>query len=155
VAAKEPAPAVIEAARRLGPGLALDIACGAGRHAIWLHQKGWQVTAVDRDEAAIAELQQTFPQIDSRVVDLEQSPFRITPAGFDLIVCWLYLQRDLYPAIATGLRPGGMAALSVLLKGRFAAQPGELESHFPGWQILHQAGNERMAELVTIKPHQQ
>jgi SAM-dependent methyltransferase len=31
----------------LAPGLALDVASGEGRNAIWLADQGWQVTAVD------------------------------------------------------------------------------------------------------------
>ena len=31
----------------LPPGLALDLAAGEGRNAIWLAEQGWQVTAVD------------------------------------------------------------------------------------------------------------
>ena len=31
----------------LTPGLALDVACGEGRNALWLAARGWEVTAVD------------------------------------------------------------------------------------------------------------
>lgn len=31
----------------LTPGLALDVACGEGRNALWLAERGWDVTAVD------------------------------------------------------------------------------------------------------------
>jgi len=31
----------------LSPGRALDVACGEGRNALWLADRGWQVTAVD------------------------------------------------------------------------------------------------------------
>ena len=31
----------------LRPGLAVDVACGEGRNALWLADLGWQVTAVD------------------------------------------------------------------------------------------------------------
>lgn len=31
----------------LRPGLALDVACGEGRNALWLADRGWDVTAVD------------------------------------------------------------------------------------------------------------
>ena len=31
----------------LTPGLALDVACGEGRNALWLAECGWDVTAVD------------------------------------------------------------------------------------------------------------
>ena len=38
----------------LTPGRALDIGCGEGGDAIWLAQQGWQVTAVDFADAALA-----------------------------------------------------------------------------------------------------
>ena len=37
----------------LPAGRALDLACGEGRNAIWLAQRGWQVTAVDFAEAGL------------------------------------------------------------------------------------------------------
>lgn len=39
----------------LEPGRALDIACGEGRNAIWLAEQGWDVTAVDFSDVAIAK----------------------------------------------------------------------------------------------------
>ncbi len=40
-------PAVVEAASSRTPGRALDIACGTGRHSLWLAENGWRVTGVD------------------------------------------------------------------------------------------------------------
>lgn len=37
----------------LPPGRALDLACGEGRNAIWLAERGWQVTGVDFSEVAV------------------------------------------------------------------------------------------------------
>jgi SAM-dependent methyltransferase len=37
----------------LTPGRALDLAAGEGRNAIWLAQRGWQVTAVDFAQAGL------------------------------------------------------------------------------------------------------
>jgi len=37
----------------LPPGRALDLACGEGRNALWLAQRGWDVTAVDFSKVAI------------------------------------------------------------------------------------------------------
>ena len=38
---------LIQEAAGLPPGRALDLACGEGRNAIWLAERGWTVTGVD------------------------------------------------------------------------------------------------------------
>lgn len=38
----------------LAPGRALDLACGDGRHALWLAARGWHVHATDFSAAAVA-----------------------------------------------------------------------------------------------------
>jgi len=52
-----PTPLLVETASALAPGKAprkaLDLACGAGRNALWLAEHGWEVTAVDGAPAAI------------------------------------------------------------------------------------------------------
>jgi SAM-dependent methyltransferase len=42
-----PSPTVTGALADLPPGRAVDVAAGTGRHALWLAERGWQVTAVD------------------------------------------------------------------------------------------------------------
>ena len=37
----------------LEPGIAVDLAAGEGRNAIWLAQRGWRVTAVDFSQVAL------------------------------------------------------------------------------------------------------
>ncbi len=37
----------------LPPGRALDLACGEGRNAVWLAERGWDVTGVDFSNAGI------------------------------------------------------------------------------------------------------
>jgi SAM-dependent methyltransferase len=37
----------------LQPGRAVDLACGEGRNAIWLAERGWQVTALDFSQVAV------------------------------------------------------------------------------------------------------
>jgi ubiquinone/menaquinone biosynthesis C-methylase UbiE len=38
----------------LPPGRALDLAAGAGRHSVWLAERGWRVTAVDFSRVGLA-----------------------------------------------------------------------------------------------------
>lgn len=44
---------VAEELSGLNPGRALDVACGEGRNAVWLAERGWKVTAVDFSGVAL------------------------------------------------------------------------------------------------------
>jgi SAM-dependent methyltransferase len=46
-------PQLVREASDLVPGTALDAGCGEGADAIWLAQRGWQVTAVDFSAVAL------------------------------------------------------------------------------------------------------
>src|SRR5262249_26897431 len=51
-----PSPLVQRFAGLLRSGVALDLACGPGRNALYLAQQGWRVTAVDGSSVAIETL---------------------------------------------------------------------------------------------------
>jgi len=131
---------LVEIASLLPPGRALDLACGTGRHALHLARLGWKVTAVDIELDAIRQLRAAAEPnlaIDARVVDLEKHEFAIEPNAYDLICDFHYLQRDLFPQIREGVRPGGAVAAAIHLTGRFALESGELRTLFAGWKILY------------------
>src|SRR5215210_7984969 len=113
----QPHPLVVRFASQLQPGRAFDVACGTGRHALYLAELGWQVAAVDSSKVAIDILlnraRQRNVQVNARVADLaiadpECREFSIEPDSYDLIVNCCYLQRDLFPAIEAGARIGGV-----------------------------------------------
>jgi len=91
-------------------GLALDLACGRGRHALFLAEKGLSVTALDSSAEALTQLgrEATLRNlvIDTRRVDLEVTPL-LPPAAFDLVLLLFYLQRSLMPHLRAAVRPGG------------------------------------------------
>jgi tellurite methyltransferase len=138
------AAALVTVLKPLPPGRALDLACGAGRHAIFLAQLGWQVTAVDIAPGAMPD-----PAIEVCVADLESGGFPIAPGAYDLIIDWLYFQRDLIPQIQAGVRAGGVAALCFRVSGRFAADTAELRGQFEGWEVLHYAEDAERVELIV------
>src|SRR5436309_8603643 len=99
----EPHPLVTNFAAELVPGRALDVASGAGRHAIWLAERGWQVTAVDYSRTAMQILRNRARERDIRInsfiADLERHEFHIERESYELILVCNYLQRDLFPSI--------------------------------------------------------
>ncbi len=145
-------PLVVRFASQLKPGRALDVACGTGRHALYLAERGWQVTAVDSSKVAIEILLERARQlgvsVDARVADLELGEFVIEPDSYDLIVNCCYLQRDLFPAIKAGVRVGGLVIAVIAMvdddpnvkpmNPAFLLQPGELRSAFDGWNLLYE-----------------
>ena len=64
----DPDPLLIQVAEMLPPGRALDLACGYGRHALYLASLGWQVTAVDKSQVVIDQLR--APGVDAVAADL-------------------------------------------------------------------------------------
>jgi SAM-dependent methyltransferase len=140
-----PATELTDALIGVPPGRALDLACGAGRHAIWLRDQGWQVTAVDIAAAII-------PGVTFVKADLEQHEFVIEPQAWDLIVCWLYWQEDLLPHIAAGLRPGGISALAGKTTGRFATSLMQFRHGFAGWHEISAGEDAYKTSLVAVAP---
>src|SRR6516164_2148443 len=107
-----PVPLLMRVAKGLPPGNALDLACGAGRNALWLAGLGWKVTAVDGSTAAVDILRRRATErrlgIDALVADLEKGEFKIKPSDWDLIAICYYLQLDLIELAKQGVRPGGL-----------------------------------------------
>jgi SAM-dependent methyltransferase len=108
--------------RRFAPlipdaGRVLDLACGNGRHARYLIERGCSVVAVDRDVAAIADLAQS-PRADVIAADLEDgSGWPLAGRRFDGIVVVNYLYRPLFPHLLDGLAAGGVLIYETFARG--------------------------------------
>lgn len=91
-------------------GRALDVAGGAGRHALWLARRGLSVTLCDISETALALARRAAQAerlaLETVAVDLEAVPL---PAGpWDVVLSFHYLQRDLFARWPDLLAPGGL-----------------------------------------------
>ncbi|MGA7793405.1 MAG: methyltransferase domain-containing protein [Candidatus Acidiferrales bacterium] len=169
-----PTPLLVEIASALAPGKApreaLDLACGAGRNALWLAERGWEVTAVDAAPAAIEILQRRAKErglkINAVVADLEKGEFEIEPSRWDLVAMCYYLQRNFFEPAKRGVAPGGILISIVHINepgeedGPHRLRPGQLEQYFAGWEILHRhegkatdsAHHRPVAEIVARRP---
>lgn len=144
--------ALIEGAGALPPGRALDIGCGTGTQAVYMAQKGWQVTAIDavprplsqaRDRARAAGVSVDWILGDvARIERLGLEP------GFTLVFdrgCFHGLddsQRAAYAAAADGLAaPGATLLMLAFAPSRIPTSPPEVEQselvgRFAGWHLV-------------------
>ncbi|MGC2247426.1 MAG: class I SAM-dependent methyltransferase [Terriglobales bacterium] len=149
------------------PGRALDLAGGAGRHAIWLARQGWEVTLVDIAKAGIEEARQNAGPLASRVrcVEDDLTRFRASQIQFDVVMAFFYLDRKLFPEIVKSIRPGGLLVYKTLTRAQldlsggpkdpaYLLEKGELPRLAAGMQVLHyleQTAGKATAELVARK----
>ena len=105
-------------------GDALDVACGSGRHARWLAERGLRTTAIDRDAGTIevlgAEAARRNLALNAYVIDLESGTFAFTPDAYDVIVVVHYLHRSLFPSLIEALRPGGVLVYETFTRAQAA-----------------------------------
>lgn len=101
----------------LARGRALDIACGKGRNALFLAERGFDVAAIDISPVALAEGQRRAREksltIAWQQTDLEQ--MRLPEDGFDLVINFNYLQRSLIPQLKAALKRGGHVIFETFL----------------------------------------
>ena len=101
-------------AGQLRGGRALDVACGAGRNALFLAEAGFEVDAIDISEAGLERLRAEASAADLEInaisADLEHGiPDTLTlTSDYDLIVMVRYVNLPLVVSLAARLGPTGI-----------------------------------------------
>lgn len=97
-------------------GRVLDIGMGEGRNAVFLAQKGYQVTGIDISEQAIKKAlslakentKDAAQELSLKVIQADITSYRsFDPNSFDAILCFYFVERSIIEEIKTWLRPGG------------------------------------------------
>ncbi len=98
----------------LRPGRALDLACGEGRNALWLAERGWEVVGVDFSAVGLDKARSLAASRGLRVelVEADLREWDPPEASFDLVVLmYLHLpaadRRQVLAAASRALAPGG------------------------------------------------
>lgn len=98
---------------------ALDIACGAGRDAVFLAMSGFHVEAWDilPDALALADdlARRSGVSIHMSQRDVEREP-AIAENAYDLVCCFNFLHRPLLPHITAAVRPGGLVVYETFVE---------------------------------------
>ena len=165
--------AVLDEYRSLLPesGRALDVACGAGRNAVWLAQKHWSVTGCDISLEGLRKARELAVErgatLDLVCADLENAPPFCTqsPGLFDLVVCFFFLERSLFPFFKAALKPGGLIVYKTYTLGQkrigdrpmhraYLLKPQELRHAFQDFRILYYQeliGDRKVAQMIAQK----
>ena len=170
----DPSPILRDAERWLPRGgWALDLACGGGRNAVWLAERGFQVLAVDlsveglrrtRERAAAGGLP-VWPVL------ADAGRVQVRPGSMAVAVNTRFLLRSALPLLRSALAPGGILVfetfhadeLDVLggdLRRAFVLERGELLETFGDWEVLlheegvfeREEGERGLGRLVARKP---
>lgn len=128
-------------------GRAVDLAGGPGRHAVWLAERGLDVTLVDVAEQGLARARERAAargvSVTMLQADLEADP--PLPGSWDVMLIAHFLHRPLLARAADLLAPGGLLIVVHPTRSnmqrhpkpsaRFVLEDGELMTLVPGLQI--------------------
>lgn len=142
-----PSPFVTEHLAAARPGVALDVACGRGRHALALARAGWRVEAIDRSFEACRELQQRamLERLPIEVVCADLTRLRLPRRRYTVVVDTLYLDRSIVPALVGSLVTGGLLLFETFVVEQLATgHPRDPAFVLQPNELLHLVGSLRV-----------
>lgn len=120
----------------------LDLCCGYGRHALRLAQRGYQVTGLDRDEAAINEARRRAAEAGQDIVYIADDMRHVSKAvgTFDAVInMWQSFSyfdeetnQDLLRQICRQLTPGGRFIIDMYNREYFESHQGHSRQEING-----------------------
>lgn len=130
-------------------GLALDLACGAGRNAVFLAGRGLRVVAVD---LSVEGLRHTARKARTRELPIlpvhaDLGSFAVRSGSAQVIVNTHFLLRSTFPLILDALAPGGLLVFETFsvdeidllggdIRREYALERGELARVFADLETL-------------------
>jgi rhodanese-related sulfurtransferase len=171
-----PSSFLVENFELLPKGLALDLAMGEGRNAIYLATRGFDVDGVDASAQAVSRARTAARRLGTPiravVGNTEDGTYIIPLETYDVITVFNYLHRALFNDIRQGLKPGGVVAYQTFttrqleLEGGprnpdYLLEPGELKRVFGDWEIMRYreavgpargGGSRAIAGIIARKP---
>lgn len=159
-----PTPWLVDNFHHLPKGLALDVAMGNGRNAVFLATRGFDVDGVDVDPDVVALARATARRfhapIRAIIGNVEDGTYIIPMEAYDAIVVFNFLHRPLFRDIKDGLKPGGVVVYQTYSEDQIQfgrptnpahlLRRGELAEVFSDFEILRH--HERVDAAVPGGP---
>lgn len=154
---------VLNAMNYIAPGKALDLGCGNGRNSLYLANKGFDVTAWDKNPNSLSNLQsiceaEGLDNLHVAAADLNNLSF---DGEYDFIlstVVLMFLEAKTIPGLIANMqrctKPGGYNLIVAAMDTAdfpctvgfpFAFKEGELSNYYADWELLKY--NEDVGEL--------
>jgi SAM-dependent methyltransferase len=104
-----------EVVKNRQPGQALDLGMGQGRNALFLAQRGWDVTGVDISDVALAQAREQARKMSLKlnIVQQDAAAFDFGRERWDLVALLYFPPRPYTGRIFQALRPGGLVVVEV------------------------------------------
>ncbi|MHB8483949.1 MAG: class I SAM-dependent methyltransferase, partial [Nitrospiria bacterium] len=145
-------------------GKALDLAMGKGRNSFFLAQNGYEVEGIELSKESIAECQKQIGRkgLPIKIIEADLEKTTLPKNAFDLVICFFYLQRDLFPQIKETLKQNGFVAYETFLidqhiqrgsprRVEFCLSHNELLNFFRGFRIHFYEEGKGEGDKITAR----
>ena len=163
----DPTPFLVSSIKQLPPGppgRCLDLAAGRGGNALFMAAQGYRVDAVDWSLAGLRHAQKEAArrELMVKLVLADLTKFPLPRERYDVVLCFRYLDRNLWGDMVRALKPGGALLLETFTEEHqtrpdfpreFCLAPGELLKAFPQLRvaIYREAPGEGTASLLAFR----
>ena len=145
-----PDPLLVESVDLLANSdVVVDLACGTGRHSIYLASLGYFTVALDCSREALEQcrISASSHNVKLHAVAADLQQFRFGPRSVDALVCFNYLNRELAQNMVDALRKGGILIFKTFNRNfqfvnanfneAYMLAPGELKEMFGNLKSIH------------------
>ena len=98
-------------------GYVLDLACGKGRHSLFLSSLGYNVLSVDINKKSLSFFKDKL--IKKKVIDVENiNNWPLEKKKFEIVVVTNFLNRTIFPLIIDSINEGGYLIYETFSEGQ-------------------------------------
>jgi len=154
-------------------GRALDLACGAGRNALYLAERGYSVVGVDISVQGLRILRDRARShgLPVQPILAELPHFHVRPESFQVVVNTHFLLRESFDLIRRALSTGGIVLFETFhvdeidrlggdIRRAYALEEGELKRAFADFELLRYEegvferpeGDRGLTRMIARKP---